>query len=233
MGPDLLRQTNRRALVLLMLVVVVALLVSSHAVYDRLDALTATAAGYVATHSVSGMIVFLVLSTFSAMLAFFSTAVVVPVAVSAWGKVTTLLLLWIGWLAGGLISYLIGRYLGRGVVVRFIAEEKFKLYETQLRRIAGFPHILLLQLALPSEIPGYVLGTFRYDAKTYFGALAIAEFPFAFGAVFLGEGFLRGNVVLLIALSIAGIGLSWLAATILSRRMHASDHTAAEVSSAA
>ncbi len=226
----LLTHQTRRAVVLLLLVGVVALVVASHAVYDRLGALTATAANYVEHHSVAGMIVFVVLSTFSAMLAFFSTAVLVPVAVSAWGKIATLLMLWCGWLMGGALSFVIGRYLGRSVVTRFIPENRLRSYENEFRKIAGFPQILLLQLALPSEIPGYVLGTLRYDPKTYFGALAIAEFPFAFGAVYLGESFLRGSVLLLIALGVAGIALSWSAATILSRRLRASSGRAQEVS---
>ncbi|HEX7420660.1 MAG TPA: VTT domain-containing protein [Thermoanaerobaculia bacterium] len=218
----LLRQQTRRAVVLLLLVGVVALIVASHAIHDRLDAITIKAATFVEHHSAAGMVVFLVLSTFSAMLAFFSTVALVPIAVTAWGKIPTLLMLWCGWLIGGAISYGIGRYLGRSVVTRFIPEERLRSYESELRKIAGFPHILLLQIALPSEVPGYVLGTLRYDPKTYLAALAIAEFPFAFGAVYLGESFLRGDVVLLIALGFAGIALSWSAATILRHRLRSS-----------
>ena len=62
-----------------------------------------------------GKLVFVLVSALSAMLAFFSSAVVVPVAVYAWGNATTLALLWGAWLLGGIGSYVVGRTLGRRV----------------------------------------------------------------------------------------------------------------------
>jgi uncharacterized membrane protein YdjX (TVP38/TMEM64 family) len=215
---SLLRQRSRQAIVLLLLVGV-AVLAASRAVHPLLAEWTARAGAVVQQHSLSGAAAFLVLSIVSAMLAFFSTAALIPIAVSAWGKLTTLLLLWIGWLLGGALSYSIGRYFGRSMVTRFIPDERLRSYEQQIGRLVGFPQILLLQIALPSEVPGYVLGTLRYRRKTYFAALAIAELPFAFGAVFLGESFLRGNVALLIILGLAGIAVTWSAAVLLQHRI--------------
>jgi uncharacterized membrane protein YdjX (TVP38/TMEM64 family) len=214
----LLRQRSRQAIVLLLLVGA-AVLAASRAVHPWLAELTARAGAVVEQHSLSGAAAFLVLSTLSAMLAFFSTAVLVPIAISAWGKLTTLLLLWIGWFLGGALSYSIGRNFGRSVVTRFIPDERLRSYEQQIGRLVGFPQILLLQIALPSEVPGYVLGTLRYRRKTYLAALAIAELPFAFGAVFLGESFLRGNVALLVILGLAGIAVTWSAAVLLQHRI--------------
>ena len=39
---------------------------------------------------------------------------------------------------------------------------------------ATFPLVLLFQLAVPSEIPGYVLGALRYHFGKYLAARAIA-----------------------------------------------------------
>lgn len=216
----LLHQRSKRALVLLLMIGAIALLVASHALHARLDSLTTSAAAFVEQHSVSGAAVFLLLSILSAMLAFFSTAALLPVAVAAWGKLTSLLLLWSGWFLGGLLSYLIGRYLGHGAVARLMPDKKLQEYERQLRVIAGFPQVLLLQLALPSEVPGYVLGTLRFRFGIYAAALAIAELPYAFGAVYLSDSFLRGNLSLLIALGVGGVALSWFAASVLHRRLH-------------
>jgi uncharacterized membrane protein YdjX (TVP38/TMEM64 family) len=62
--------------------------------------------------------------------------------------------------------------------------------------------VLLFQLALPSEIPGYVLGLVKYNFARYCLSLGLAELPYALLTVYLGASFLerRGGVVL-------GIGL--------------------------
>ena len=70
---------------------------------------------------------------------------------------------------------------------------------------AAFPTVLLFQLALPSEIPGYVLGIVRCRPAIYLAALALAELPYAVGTVYLGESFVRGDYALLVGLGAVGI----------------------------
>ncbi len=213
------RHDSRRLIVLLLLVALLALVLLLPSVFGRLSILTARAAAIIEQHAILGAIVFLGLSIVSAMLAFFSTAALVPVAVSAWGKLMTLALLWLGWLGGGALSYGIGRYLGRRAVVHFVEPKRLARYERMARRLAGLPQILLLQLALPSEVPGYVLGILRCRPRTYLLALAIAELPFAIGAVYLGESFLHGNVLLFVIVAVVGITVSAWAARLLRRRL--------------
>ncbi len=208
---------KRRAAILLILVMVIAIVASLNSTYQAVRGLIAWAEAIVVAHEVAGAIVFILLSALSAMLAFFSTAVVVPVAIGAWGKLLTVVFLWIGWLAGGSFSYFIGRYLGRRVVRWFMSDEKLRPYEARLSGIVSFRHILLFQLALPSEIPGYVLGLLAYPFRVYVAALAIAELPFAVGSVYLGEGFLQRNALLMIALGVAGVLATLLAASIFHR----------------
>ncbi|HEX7809980.1 MAG TPA: hypothetical protein VF608_14685, partial [Thermoanaerobaculia bacterium] len=64
--------------------------------------------------------------------------------------------------------------------------------------------------AVPSEIPGYVLGLARCRFRTFVTAMAIGELPFAIGAVYLGESFLERNYALLLAIGITGIAFSWM-----------------------
>ena len=154
-----------------------------------------------------GMPVFVILSAASAMLAFFSSVILVPVAVYAWGEWVTLVLLWGGWMLGGVLSFGVGRYLGRRVVGWFVPRERLDYFETRLRAQAGFPVILVFQLAVPSEIPGYVMGTMRYRFGVYLLALALAELPYAVGGVFLAESFLSRRYVVLMALGLALIAL--------------------------
>lgn len=203
---------TRRALLVAVLLVAGVGLVSLDAVFDRIAQIIASLDDIIAAHEVGGAVLFVVLSALSAMLAFFSTAVVVPVAVTAWGKLLTILLLWGGWLLGGCASYSIGRFFGRRVVRWFISEEKLRPYAEWFTGNVRFLHVLLFQFALPSEIPGYVLGLAAYRFRTYLAALMIVEMPFAIGAVYLGESFLQRNIVLMIALGIGGVLLTLIAA---------------------
>lgn len=212
---------RRRIGVLVALLAVAALLAAS----DPAHALTREgfeqARRIIVLHPTLGKVVFLLVSVLSAMLAFFSSAVIVPVAVYAWGEATTLALLWSAWLIGGAASYLVGRTLGRRVAAWAVSPERLDYYAARISARAGFPTILLFQLALPSEIPGYVLGTVRCRVGIYLTALALAELPFAIGAVYLGESFVRGDYALLIGLGIAGIAFSATAFHQLHRRIGA------------
>jgi len=208
---------KRRAAVLVVLLIGIVVVASLDATYDAVHALIAWADGIVAAHAIAGAVVFIALSALSAMLAFFSTALVVPVAVDAWGKLVTVAFLWIGWLTGGTLSYCIGRFLGRRVVRWFISDEKLRPYQARLSGVVSFRHIVLFQFALPSEIPGYVLGLVAYPFRTYIGALAIVELPFAIGSVYLGQSFLQRNALAIIALGAAGILVTLLAASVFHR----------------
>ena len=80
--------------------------------------------------------------------------------------------------------------------------------EESLGRHTRFRHILLFQLTVPSEIPGYVLGTLRYRFAAYLAALALAELPYAIGTVYLGSIFLQRQALplVLMRIGIAVIG---------------------------
>jgi len=153
------------------------------------------------------MVLFVLLSMVSAMVAFFSSAVFAPIAIYAWGKAGTFVLLWLGWLLGGILSFCVGRFLGRSVVGMLIDEQKIAGWERELGARSRFIHILMFQAAVPSEIPGYVLGILRYRFSLYLAALAITELPYAIATVYLGESFLEGESTVFILLGIAVIVL--------------------------
>lgn len=205
------KQRNRRVLVLLAALVAAALIAASEPLHDAVRALFNVATPFIQRHAVAGAILFVVLSALSAMVVFFSTAIITPVALEAFGGWATFLLLWVGWILGGVAAYAIGRFLGRGVVTWFIDPARFHEYELRAQRLGTFWHVLLFQIAVPSEIPGYVLGLARCRFRTFVLAIAIGELPFAIGAVTLGESFLEGNSLLLLSIGIGGLALSWLA----------------------
>jgi uncharacterized membrane protein YdjX (TVP38/TMEM64 family) len=159
-------------------------------------------------HHVLGAVLFVVFGAVSAMFAFVSAAVVVPVAVQSLGQPLTAILLWLGWMLGGLCAYGIGRYLGRPVVSALAGKAALERFEHRLQANTPFAVILLLQLALPSELPGYLLGMLRYPLSKYLLALAIVELPYAVATTYLGASFLEGNAIVIVGIGIVGIAVS-------------------------
>jgi uncharacterized membrane protein YdjX (TVP38/TMEM64 family) len=189
-------------------IVVAGLIAASDTLHDRTAEVIVWMEAVISQAPILGMAIFVLLSMFSAMVAFFSSAVFAPVAIYAWGKTGTFLLLWLGWLLGGVLSFCVGRFLGRAVAGRIVDEKKIEGWERELGTRARFAHILLFQAAVPSEIPGYVLGILRYSFPLYLLALAVTELPYAVATVYLGESFLEGEGVVFILLGFTVIALS-------------------------
>jgi uncharacterized membrane protein YdjX (TVP38/TMEM64 family) len=143
----------------------------------------------------------------------------VPVAVYTWGKAVCMLLLWLGWILGGLAAYGVGRSLGLPVVAQLVPAALRVRLEDRLSRQTPFGMVLLFQLALPSEVPGYLLGLARYGLGRYLLILALAELPWAVGTTWLGAGFLARQVPLVLLLGAAGAALTLLLLQILRRRL--------------
>jgi len=198
---------QRHIVVVGLLITVAGLIAASDTLHDKVDALIVWSQGVIAISPHLGMAVFVLIAMLSAMLAFFSSAVFVPVAVYTWGAGVTLILLWVGWLLGGVVSFCIGRFLGRRVAAILIGEEKIAGWQSQLTQRSRFIHILLFQAMVPSEIPGYVLGILRYRFSLYLTALAITELPYVIGVIYLGESFLKGDSTIIIVLGISVVVL--------------------------
>ena len=209
---------NRHILLLGMLIIIAGLIAGTETLLDKSHEIIMLVESAIIGYPVLGKLLFVLLALVSAMLAFFSSAILTPIGIYAWGTVETFVLLWIGWLLGGMISFLVGRYLGRSVVSVLLGESRLSNWETQVGRHTKFIHILLFQAAVPSEIPGYVLGILRYRFVLYLAALAIAELPYALGTVFLGKSFLKGESLLFVAVGAATILLSVIAFQV-QRRM--------------
>ena len=208
---------NRHILLLGLLIIIAGLIAGTESLLDKSHEIIMLAEGAITDYPVLGRLLFVLLALASAMLAFFSSAILAPIGVYTWGTVETFILLWIGWLLGGMFSFLVGRYLGRSVVSILLGESRLSGWETQVGRHTKFVHILLFQAAVPSEIPGYVLGILRYRFILYLTALAITELPYALGTVFLGESFLKGQSLIFIGLGAAIILISVIAFQALRR----------------
>jgi len=205
----LVHQHRRRLALLLLLVVAATAVAATGPVHGAVLSIIAAAEPVIRQHAVVGAVVFVLLSALSAIVFFFSTAVITPVAVDAFGPIAALTLLWLGWILGGITAYAIGRVSGRRVANWFVDPWRLRDYERRAKGLVAFRHVLLFQLAMPSEIPGYVLGLAGCRFRTFVVAMALGELPFAIGAVYLGESFLERNYLLLLAIGITGVAFSW------------------------
>jgi uncharacterized membrane protein YdjX (TVP38/TMEM64 family) len=167
---------------------------------------------------VLGVTVFVLFAAASAMLAFVSSALIVPVGVYVWGKGISTMLLLFGWILGGVVAYTIGRYLGRPAVRAITSNPMLDRYEERVSVRAPFGLVLLFQAALPSEVPGYVLGLIRYSFWKYLGALSLTELPYSVATIYLGAGFVERRITLLIVVGALMVTFSGWALHALHRR---------------
>jgi uncharacterized membrane protein YdjX (TVP38/TMEM64 family) len=209
------RRLAAGALVAGLLVVVV----TSDRVHGAFLGLVETAQPLILTHPVQGVLLFVVLAALSATLAFFSSVVLVPVGVEAWGVLATTALLWLGWTLGGASAYAAARFLGRPLAHRVVARSRLERFEHGVSAKTPFGLVLLFQLAVPSEVPGYVLGLARYPFGRYLLVVGLGELPYAIGTVLVGVSLIERRLMLLLGLAAGGALLA--AAVVLVWRRHA------------
>jgi uncharacterized membrane protein YdjX (TVP38/TMEM64 family) len=192
-------------------VLLATVLLLARPAHQWLLSLVAVAEGAIRDQQAWGMLAFVLLAALSAMLAFVTSSVLIPVAIYVWGPWLSFALLWAGWFLGGVAAYTIGRYLGRPIVRRLVPAAALERQERWARSRGSLVGIVLLQLAVPSDLAGYVFGMIRCPLGPYLMALAVAEIPYALGAVYLGVSFVERRVLPLLLVGVAGVLLSVLA----------------------
>ena len=197
-------------------VLALTLLLKSETFKNLLDWTTGWAKDFIASNPVMGILVFFLFSMLSAMLAFASSAVLVPAANLVWGKFVTFLLLWGGWMAGAIAAFGIGR-LARPLLVRLGYKEKLAKYGEYVSQRMRFWMVLLFCFAVPSEIPGYVLGGVRYPLWKFVVAIGVSEAVYAVGLVFAGESLLAAKPVPLIFIAGALIAIGAVAGVLFRK----------------
>jgi uncharacterized membrane protein YdjX (TVP38/TMEM64 family) len=206
---------------LVALVVVLLLVGSSDTLHQTVSGWLERAGALISAHRAAGAGLFILLSAASAMLAFFSSTVLLPAALEVWSEGECLVMLWLGWIVGGIASYGIARSLGRPVVGKLAAPRTLARYE-KIAGSASFGLLLLFQLAVPSELPGYLFGVARYPFWKYLAALALAELPYVVAAVYASSFFLSRQLVPLLILVVLAATLGVGTFQVIKRRL--SDH---------
>lgn len=225
--PKLSARRWSRAIIVVLICTSAALLLSVDEVYGSLRQALSVAEPLIAGHPYLGAVVFVLLAAMSAVLAFFSSALLLPAAVYTWGNAVTLGLLWLGWLLGGLCTYALGRGLRRpqaqaqakAKAKASRTSSEFDFYRQRFQGEVTFALVLLLHLAMPSEIPGYLCGYIGVRLRTYVAALALAELPYAVGAVLLGDGVVNRHIGWLLAVGLVGAAFSLYALRVLHERL--------------
>jgi uncharacterized membrane protein YdjX (TVP38/TMEM64 family) len=112
---------TRRAIGFAIVLLGLVVLASSSWLHGQLVGLLPAAEAVIRESPVLGASVFVAFAALSAMLAFVSSAVIVPVGVYVWGTGISGMLLLLGWVLGGVTAYTIGRYLGRPAVQALVS----------------------------------------------------------------------------------------------------------------
>jgi len=195
----------RRVALLVAVMVMAGVAASSADLHHRIVHAIELSEPVITGHPVAGALLFVGLAALSAVLVFFSSVLLVPFGVHAYGELTCFLLLWTGWFLGGALAYLIGRQVGWPLARWLLSERVAEQYQARLPATQPFLTVLLLQTALPSEAAGYLCGLLRVPPLAYLGALAVAELPYALGTVLLGTAFFEREYRVLLSVAAAGL----------------------------
>lgn len=194
----------KRTLITLILVLGAAFLFwSSYSLQNIFYETVGSVQEYAGQNNILLIVLFIVLAALSAMLSPFSSVPLVPIAIIIWGNLLTTTFLFVGWLIGGVLAYGAGYYAGYQFVSQLSSFEKVKYYRERISRKAEFFLIILFRIAMPAEIPGYVLGIARYNFWKYFLATFLAELPFAIVVSYASEALVAKKPAIFVGLAVA------------------------------
>lgn len=161
---------------------------------------------------------FFLLAMLSAILTFFSSTPLTPVAIEVFGRGTTFLLLITAWLAGGIIAYVICYHL-RHFVERLSIFKRADMYRQKLSGRSEFLLIFLFRFAVPAEIGSYALGLLRYSFWKYVVVTVVAELPFAWIAMYSTSAFVDRQPLLFVAILFIGSVIVGVTAYLFYKRL--------------
>ena len=134
-----------------------------------------------------GMIAYIAIAIIATVAAPVSAAPLIPIAANAWGVALTGALSIIGWTAGSLIAFIIGRRYGLPLVQKFVSARKLEKIHQHIPHEKVFWSVVLLRVMIPVDLLSYALGIFGVlDWKRYILATVIGISPFAFIFAYLG-----------------------------------------------
>ena len=142
-------------------------------------------------------LIYIGLAALAVMLSPFSVVPFSIIAISLWGKALTLLYVMIGSLLGASIAFAIGAQAIHRLLTFLVPAELIRRYTEIINEKSSFLLVTLFFLAMPAEVPAYVLGAGRYSYWKFILAATIAYLPFELLAIYAGDAFLHRDVVVL------------------------------------
>jgi uncharacterized membrane protein YdjX (TVP38/TMEM64 family) len=132
-------------------------------------------------HERIGMLVFVGTTALAVVLPLFSNLPLVPFAVLLWGPWGTALLITVGWVAGAMLSFSVGRRLRPAVLRAFPQAARYARIDDLIHPRKRILSLTLLRMTFPMDILSYVLGLFSRRTTAFENALstALGGAPFA------------------------------------------------------
>ena len=191
-----MKTRNKLLFTALLLIIIAIIFWSSLTLQSFFESSVEVTENYMEENPILGISLFLMMAIASAVMSPFSSVVLVPFVVPVWGVWFTIMLLTLGWLAGAVVAYGIGKYAGYPILKKLVDIEKLDKYHKKLPEDASFWIVLLFRLATPSEIVSYFLGIIRYRFWHFFFATLISEFVFAVLTVYLSDAIVENKLIM-------------------------------------
>lgn len=132
-----------------------------------------------------GVIIYFIVSIFAFVFAPLNSVALVPVAVSLWGPLNAGIVVHLAGTVGCVITYALSSTYGLPFVKRFISDDDIYKYQKFIPTKNKFATLVVLNVFLPGDILGYVLGIFlKISYPAYALAFFIGNLPFTFGIIF-------------------------------------------------
>jgi uncharacterized membrane protein YdjX (TVP38/TMEM64 family) len=114
--------------------------------------------------------------------------------------------------------------MGRPAARWLVSAPVLARYEDRISHHTPFGVVLLAQFALPSELPGYLLGVVRYPFGRYLAAVGIVELTYGIATIYLGVGVVERRAMPVIVAAAALTLISGWAVYTLGRRFARERH---------
>ncbi|MBI5716789.1 MAG: VTT domain-containing protein [Burkholderiales bacterium] len=133
-------------------------------------------------HAAAGVAVFVATSALAVVLPLASNLPLVPIAVLAWGPGWTAMWLLLGWIAGSMIAFTLGRYARGSILRRFPSVQRHADIDRLIHPRWRLASLISLRMTFPVDVLSYALGLFSRSTSLAETTLstAVGAAPFAF-----------------------------------------------------
>lgn len=146
------------------------------------------------THTAESGVAFVLMLFVATVFAPITVMPAIPMLAPVFGPFQTGLMSIVGWTLGAMVAFLISRYFGRPILVRFVDLQKLDEMAARIPENTRFLTLILMRMAIPVDLLSYALGlikTIRFWPYTIATVIGVSWFSFAFA--YLGDAFFESN----------------------------------------